>query len=46
MRLLMSFFLLALTSSGFCQQTIQKMIDAAQKHDTIIVKEMCIKSMT
>ncbi|RSC94797.1 nitrous oxide reductase family maturation protein NosD [Tenacibaculum singaporense] len=43
MRLLISFFLLALTSSGFCQQTIQKMIDAAQKHDTIIVKENVYK---
>ncbi|WP_417785647.1 nitrous oxide reductase family maturation protein NosD [Tenacibaculum sp.] len=38
MRLLISFFLLAITSNGFCQQTIQKMIDTAQKHDTIIVR--------
>lgn len=39
MRLLMSLFLLVVTCNGFCQQTIQKMIDAAQKHDTIMVKE-------
>ncbi len=36
---LLPFVLFILVTKSFCQQSIQKMIDAAQKHDTIFVQE-------